>query len=421
MISCGKLIIKNDLWIYNEKINQTTEFMKSLLYRYKHWDVILLFAICVCVFSYLIIYVNTDIQAHVRFIKQINDGSVAYPPNLGFYFIVNLLSGFSSNNTIMLVMTGVLLSSASVAKYVVSKKVILSLNRNVSAQHQYLKVTAIALGLFFCFAIPDPVSLIFLKKMYLGKIVPLVWHNSTTILLFPFALLLFWKQLESFETERNLSFKKAALIHLLVVINIIIKPSFLFCYLPATFLFLMTYVRKRNMRWLLVNLSPLFLGGVLILLQYYLIYTLNIGSFKKAQSGVMLTWPFHVYTFWIPGWLIPLSFLLSYALPIGAVILYREILKYKPFFYALLLSAVGLGISAVLLESGPRMEHGNFTWQNVVCSFILFLAVVSFLVQKFLKEPVLNRKNKILVLLFALHVVSGFLYLFKILITNSYT
>jgi hypothetical protein len=394
--------------------------MKYRIRLYKHFDLLFIFIVCIGIFSYLINYVPTDIQAHIRFIQNINDGSVAYPPNFLFYFLVNLLSGFTSKNVFLYSVAVVVLSLSSTAKYAISKIIIIQLNEFGNKHLKSLKVIFIAIGLFFCFAIPDPASLIFLKKMYLGKIVPIVWHNSTTLLVFPFAILLFWKQLKVFSMSQMPSLKTMIWITCLVVINILIKPSFIFCYLPVTFLFVVSNFKTRKFRWLLVTLIPLLIGGLLILLQYYLIYALNIGSIKPEESGVMLSWPFQVYTFWIPWWLIPFSFALSLALPIGTIILYRQVLKYKPFVYALSLTIFGLILSAFILESGPRMSHGNFTWQNVVCSFLLFLSTVSFLTPMFLSDSPWTKKTKIVFGLFVLHILSGILYIVKILVTNQY-
>ena len=138
----------------------------------KHLDYILLFIFFLIVFSYIVIFVNTDIQAHLEHIVNINSNEVSYPPNFLFYFVVNLFSAFSSNKILMYIVTIALLSSAVVVKYGISKKVILDLNKRELFEHN--KIYLIAFGLFFCFAIPDPYSVFVLKKMYLGRLVPIV-------------------------------------------------------------------------------------------------------------------------------------------------------------------------------------------------------------------------------------------------------
>ncbi|MDC8006299.1 hypothetical protein POV27_19755 [Aureisphaera galaxeae] len=394
-------------------------FLKRNFYRY--FDFIFLFVFSVLLFTYLLKYVATDIQAHLLFVERINAGITAYPANFLFYVLINVLSGFSSNALFTYPAVVLLLSLAVVFKYGISKKILKSFVKVNNVSSLGLKITLITLALFFCFAIPEPVSFVFLKKMYLGKIVPHVWHNSTSILLFPFAILLFWKQLELFSSEKPLTFKKMAVVVLLVLINIAIKPSFLFCYLPVTFLFLVWEFKGKNIKWLTVRLLPLFVGGALILLQYYLIYQLGQGSIQGGESGVALSAPFKTYSFFIPYWLIPFSFILSFALPIGAIVLYREILKFKPFLYALMLMIMGLLISGFIMETGPRAAHGNFTWQNIICCYLVFLSIVAFFTPKFLSDFSWKRKELIILGLFLVHVFSGVLYVFKLILLNSYT
>jgi hypothetical protein len=97
----------------------------------KYADVIALFAISICIFTYLILQPSTDIAIHVQQILRINNHADNYPANFLFYFSVNLLSGFSNGNLIYAV-TVVLLSLSTVAKYIISKTIITKLNKNNS-------------------------------------------------------------------------------------------------------------------------------------------------------------------------------------------------------------------------------------------------------------------------------------------------
>lgn len=384
----------------------------------KHFDLILLFIFCISVFSYIVIYVRTDIQVHLQQIIKINSNEVSYPPNLLFYFIVNLFSAFSSNKLVLSIVGITLLSSATVAKYAVSKKIISDLNKKESFEKN--KIYLVALGLFFCFAIPEPFSVFVLDKMYLGKLVPIVWHNSTTIFLFPFAIWLFWKQLKVFDLSHKTTTKEILVLNILVVLNILIKPAFLFTYLPITFFFLLHRIKVDSLKKFLLHLTPLFTGTIFILVQYYLIYILQKGSFQSETSSVVITAPFEALSLWIPMWFIPISFFLSLTLPIFSMILFKEIIRYKPFTYSLFLLVGGIIFSAVLMETGPRMDNGNFMWQNIICTFLLMLSTVSFLTPKFLSRTIKSKKIILLLGLFLLHSLSGILYLIKISVTLKY-
>lgn len=145
-----------------------------------------------------------------------------------------------------------------------------------------------------------------------------------------------------------------------------------------------------------------------------------MGSFQESDSSISFGYPFKMLTAWIPMWYIPISFILSFLLPIFASIIYKEILTHKPYLFALCLTVTGIVISTFVYEEGPRMYHGNFMWQNIICSYLLFLSTVSFLTPKILDKNSWKLKEKIIMGLFALHTFSGILYLVKIGLTLSY-
>jgi len=392
-----------------------TNQIKNIIIKH---DSKIIFTISLVIFSFLIYVVNTDINRHIEAIPEINSINGAYPPNFLFYFIVNLFSGFSNNETLMLIQTIFLLSFTNLAKYTIIKRIIRKSSNSI--YFSTFKINTLTLGLFFCFAIPDPFSYIMLKQMYLGKFVPMVWHNSTTIFLFPFAIALFWHQLKTFDLKRKTPYEELIILSILVIINIIIKPSFIFVYLPITSFFLLQRRKTDTLKELILNFTPIITGGLFILIQYYFIYIKQMGSFQEETSSVVLTSPFKVLTLWIPNWFIPISLLLSFAYPIYVMLTFKDIFRYKPFIYSLILTIYGIILSAFFMESGPRMVHGNFMWQNVICTFLLFLSTTVFIIPKALNKDIPTTKMKILGLLFIAHVTSGLLYLLNIVLTSSY-
>lgn len=391
--------------------------MKEISFDFKkHLDYIILFVFCACVFTYVIFFTNSDIPDHIGHILKINSTDTSYPPNFVFYFGVNLFSAFSSSKLLMYGVTVVLLSAASLAKYALSKSIILDLNRHYVFEKG--KLTLLALGLFLCFAIPDPYSVLVLKKMYLGRLAPIAWHNSTTIMVFPFAIWLFWKQLKVFDVSYKATRKDIQILTLLVIGNILIKPSFIFVYIPVTFFFLLNKIKVEGIKRFLFNLVPIITGGLFIVVQYFLIYFLQKGSIQEEPSSVVISAPFEAFSLFVPLWYLPVAFVLSLALPILSIILYREILKYKPFIYSLMLTVAGVALSACVMESGPRMLHGNFMWQNIICTFLLMLSTVSFLASRF--HDLKSKRTIALLAVFLIHTLSGILYLVKMVLTTSY-
>ena len=165
------------------------------------------------------------------------------------------------------------------------------------------------------------------------------------------------------------------MINTLVVLNLLIKPSFLFVYIPITFFYVIKFCDTKK---LYLSISPIILGSSLILLQYILIYYLEIGSFTNDKNRVIISSAFKAHSAWVPMWYIPLSIISSFALPIASIIMFRDIFRYKPFTYALLMTILGILISAFIMEDGGRELDGNFLWQNTICSFLLFFSTISF-------------------------------------------
>ncbi len=95
--------------------------------------------------------------------------------------------------------------------------------------------------------------------MYLGKTVSNVWHNSTIIFLFPFALILFWEEYKIIYKKGYCNKGKILLVFILVVLNALIKPSFLFVFIPASLFLILFNNDIRLLRKIKIAL-PLFLG-----------------------------------------------------------------------------------------------------------------------------------------------------------------
>jgi len=377
-----------------------------------HIDSIFIFIIGVAIFGFIVHESHTDIPVHIKQALNIKNGEASYPPNFLFYLLVNIFSGISTSFKTLAITGIIILAIALSIKYYATKSFLIQ--GKATGNNQAI---IISIMLIFCTCFQDPYNLLVLDQMYLGRAIPNVWHNSTSILLFPFTILLFWQFLKTFSKDFVLTKSSILILLLLVILNAIIKPSFLFVFIPILGLSFIYFIKNNKY---IVALSFMFVGIIsclLILSMHFLIFEEQVGSFQKTKSKVALSGPFQVLRYWVPDWYLPISIASSYFFSIMTAIFYKTILKYKPFLLALIMVVISLFISGIFMETGPRKGHGNFTWQNIFTSYILLLVTIKYLLKNHsLKEW----KLKILSAVFTLQFCFGIYYVLRLLFTKQY-
>ena len=220
-----------------------------------------------------------------------------------------------------------------------------------------------------------------------------------------------YKQLQVYDAKRN------GWILLLIALNLFIKPSFFFVFICAYPVMLLYKYRFRKEFWF--SIIPVFLGGVLLIGQYIIIYKINTQVIKDTSSVVFMP-------FWKNPELrediinIPVSMFFSLLFPLTYFILnFRKLIQNQLFWYTFLSFAVSVLIFFFISESGPRASHGNFYWQIVITTWLCFFVALVALLKDF-KSEAKSVKNSVLIFLFGIHTVMGGIYLAKILITGSY-
>ena len=292
----------------------------------KNIDTLLIAGLSGLLFWFIIAVVpNTDIMFHSWMLMKFHAGTISLPPNFLYYLLVYSLSCFSGEEQDLFIASGILLSIAVSAKYLITKKIVRTYlsnqDLNLSASQIGRISILLAFSMLFLFAIPDGYNVFQLKFYYLGRTTANIWHNSTTIALMPFALLLFWKQYKVLHSLEKVSNRTLFILSVLVIFNCIIKPSFLFVYIPITGLFLLHKFGFKQFRALLRNSIPLLVGAILILIFQALIYQYELGQYQPTKSKVELVRAFNFWLTYLPAWYIPFCFLLSYAFPIFFLVL----------------------------------------------------------------------------------------------------
>ena len=192
---------------------------------------ILLFVIFIVIYYYLTFKIDTDIPHHAEFIKEYADGEKEFQVNFLYYLIGYLLSFFSSNIVVLFSVSVLVLSIATFLKYFIVKKILIS---ELSEYYKNIDLVSTIASFILIISFSLPSIMIIMRKLYSMSFPPNVWHNSTTIAVMPFVILLFWLSVKQLEIFNN---KRLIYIGLLIMICALIKPSFLFVYLIAYLVF----------------------------------------------------------------------------------------------------------------------------------------------------------------------------------------
>ncbi|WP_020532745.1 hypothetical protein [Flexithrix dorotheae] len=372
-----------------------------------------LFVISIPLFYKLTFYTHLDFTAHVNQTIQFLETGY-WRPNFLYYFLIASLSLFSTSPAKLYMATTLVMALSIAFKYYVTEKVLSDLSTKTN------QVTNVILPLCFIFLFSLPVAY---NHWYFGQLPPNVWHNSTTIFLMPFAILLFWNSWKFAQTGLNKFFYFTLLFSL---INILIKPSFVFCFIIIYPLWLWwkTGFSNRLLKGIIIVVISIFL----ILSQYAILYF--YPESKEALSGntggVKVTL-FHVWGKYSEN--IFISFLLSIPFPIAVLSKYHKAaFKSDLFLYALGLFLAGIMIFSVLTETGAREFHGNFMWQTVVCNYLFYLSCLVIFLQesqfiqnfpnKLMKQPT---PDKLIILIFSIQFITGLGYLLRLFIRGSYS
>lgn len=373
-------------------------------------------SLLILIYYYFTFIIDSDIPDHIKSLTSFIEGSEPIRANFLYYFVVYFFSFFSSNSTVLCWVSVFVLAFATFFKYVLVKKIIVS-ELSAFYSNTILLSSLLSFSLLFSFSLPS--ILLFKGLLSTYSLTHNVWHNSTAIFVMPFVIVLFWtslKQLQEFQVKRLLY------ITVLMVITVLIKPSFIFVYVVAYPIFLLNKYKLTKIFW--VNLIPIILAFLIIIVEYYFIYVESRAD-NKSSIGIDL---FHIINsrYAHGNWFYILAVFIStivsgFLFPIVLLFRNSELCKEEMIQFAILCSVIGIIISSTLYETGVRSLHGNLGWQNVMCSFLLFLVCIVQLLKLIAVNPLGWRAYRIEISIFAVHFLSGILYFLKVLVTASYS
>lgn len=379
----------------------------------KNLDVIGIFALMVGIFAYIMFVIkwNSDLPAHAHIAQQMLEEHRLFSTNFLMYFLINLLTFFTGAKYPIRAVLVLLLAAANTAKYTIVREAFREWTSTKTAK-------LASFSMLFVYIIPlmyflKPLG-IFLSadNMYLGYYVPNVWHNSTILCMMPFAIacyLLSVKQFKQYTDRRN------KYISLFLVLSVLVKPSFFFVYVIAyPIIMLSQYGLSKTFS---KSLLPLLAGGICLVYEYVTIYYsgVNDGSSVVIDIAQLFTldfWQSHI-----------LYLVVSLSLPLLFLCLYgRTIVRDPEFWFVLIMLVCGLGIMWCCRETGPRATHGNFGWQTIAAMWFVYFYMLKTVIDSEVSPSLQwgGYSRRVTLIIFGLHVIMGFVYLGKFLVTKSF-
>lgn len=265
-------------------------------------------------------------------------------------------------------------------------------------------------------------------QWYTGTITGTLYHNTTYIMMAPFALLAVFMFHRSWSNiDRKLDLGNWIVYTVILTLATSFKANFVFAFAP-TLLFLLIFdlirTHGRNLKNEIVMGCSVLPSIALCLLQanvlfadpdggLHLIFTVDFDPNRMSwgifnQSSI-------------------LGMLRSFVFVASVGILFKkDVWKKFRYKFSLLLLFVAMMEALLLVESGFRLYHGNLWWGPFICYWIFLLESASVFITKCLEWRAGERSEKISIKLgicsFALlwHVISGVYYFVRLMEGSNY-
>lgn len=256
----------------------------------------------------------------------------------------------------------------------------------------------------------------FNRSYYLGQGTPNVWHNPTTLMVRPFALLAFallCYMLSNIEKGEHIPRRMYWGLSGILFITTLAKPSFIQSLIPALgiYILLQCVILKFRTWKQCLCICLCFIPPVLIMLYQFL------QSFFRDErgEGIGIGW-LEVYSQQSPNCFVSAFLVLIF--PLAYILLnYRKLIHYCDLRLAWLNFGVAWLEGALLFENGPRKADGNFGWACILAYSILWVVTAKYFFKdwKEVKSGAEVYKNLFLAVVFGLHVIFGGYYIYSLI------
>jgi hypothetical protein len=327
--------------------------------------------------------VQPDLDEHILISNRLMKGEPVGHP--AFFFLLQLFSFFSSKPELQLFAAFIIFSSAQYLKIILSIRLCETIQEEKASRILSLLIILCQLAIGF----------ILIQDNYVkASLSPNFFHNGTLLLSIPPSLFLLNESFLFLKDENRGRIRRMLAAGILIIM---IKPSFLFCWIPVmpVFVLLREGAGKKLVGFLQVSIMLVFL----LMLQSTLLKTSNVG-FKIIFA------PFDFFGTIGNHLRIVLA---ACFFPITSVLVSYNFWKRKDGLLFALMTVQGLILSFCFYDVINGIISPNMTWQSSIMHYLL-------LVFGCLSVTDLLKKRKMLaatflLAAFACHVFSGVLYL----------
>ncbi|WP_343854478.1 hypothetical protein [Algoriphagus jejuensis] len=270
-------------------------------------------------------------------------------------------------------------------------------------------------SLVFSFLVVSPIYIPAIDGTlwYLGKFTQTIWHNSTLICVFPFCIILVKKTFNWLESK---DVKDVFPILAFGLVILLIKPSFLFAYVPTLPFYLFLRERKISMS-LILSFGIGIVFFLLILLEKHLIFNWDpmlAELYTEEEKSQVVLSPLKVWRHF--SYEPVFDFISSFPLLILYLAFWQKrAFDSQLFCFSLILLFFALAIFLLFAETGYREFHGNFYWQIPIALLLCHLSIVLTVSREFLDSGrKYSGKVVVLFLIYLIQVVWGVGYWLRI-------
>lgn len=342
----------------------------------------------------------SDLSGHLAYCRDLLAHPLSVPHPL-FHITVLLtsaLSGLGIKYSAAVVLAGVTTSLAIIIFWILKS----SLREQVYTDAELLFVTLLMMTVSSVF-VPGLVG-----NFVLGQGSPNVWHSATLLAVKPLAFLAVFLLVNG-DKERG-SRARYLIVLIVAFLSILAKPSFIFVFLPALWIFAAIRRKLADRRFLsfLIGLSAI--AAVTVALQFVSVYH-GASVYSEGDSGVQLDF-FGVWSMYTRN--VPLSIVFGMAFPLCVALANpKRIYENESLMLCWLMTVLGIIIAATLAESGRRYHHGNFRWSYLISQQLVFVfSMVEFL--KWQKKAIGSFRYNLTAAALSLHIISGIIYTVRI-------